>query len=37
MAGIGYWIGLALGADITTYAGGLYKRKEIPYYPDTAP
>lgn len=31
------WIGLALGADIATYASGVYKRKEVPYYPATAP
>ena len=31
------WIGLAIGADIATYMGGTYKRKSIPYYPETAP
>jgi hypothetical protein len=31
------WIGLAIGADIATYMGGTYKRKEVPYYPATAP
>jgi hypothetical protein len=31
------WIGLAIGADIATYMGGTYKRKEVPYYPSTAP
>ncbi len=31
------WIGLALAADIATYMGGVYKRKEVPYYPTTAP
>jgi hypothetical protein len=28
---------LAIGADIATYMGGTYKRKEVPYYPSTAP
>ena len=27
------WLGLALLADITSYAGGAYKRKDVPYYP----
>ncbi len=31
------WVGLALVADIATYTGGAYKRKTIPYYPETAP
>ena len=31
------WIGLALGADVLTYVGGTYKRKNVPYYPATAP
>jgi hypothetical protein len=31
------WIGLAVAADIATYMGGTYKRKEVPYYPSTAP
>jgi hypothetical protein len=31
------WIGLALVADIVTYTSGAYKRKSIPYYPETAP
>ncbi len=31
------WLGLALAADIATYTGGAYKRKEVPYYPATAP
>jgi hypothetical protein len=31
------WIGLAVAADIATYMGGTYKRKEVPYYPPTAP
>ena len=30
------WVGLALVADIAAYAGGAYKRKSIPYYPETA-
>ena len=29
------WIGMALLADIATYTSGVYKRKEIPYYPST--
>ena len=31
------WIGLALVGDIASYAGGAYKRKEVPYYPSSAP
>jgi hypothetical protein len=31
------WIGLAIAADIFTYTSGAYKRKSIPYYPETAP
>ena len=31
------WLGLGLAADIASYAGGAYKRKEVPYYPTTAP
>jgi hypothetical protein len=31
------WIGLAIAADIFTYTSGTYKRKSIPYYPETAP
>lgn len=31
------WVGLAVAADIFTYAGGGYKRKSIPYYPESAP
>ena len=31
------WIGLALAADIAAYSGGALKRKEIPYYPQSAP
>jgi hypothetical protein len=31
------WVGLGVGADIASYMGGQYKRKEIPYYPETAP
>ena len=31
------WIALALFADIASYAGGAYKRKDVPYYPSTAP
>ena len=31
------WLGLALAADIASYTSGAYKRKEIPYYPSTAP
>ena len=26
------WLGLALLADIASYTGGAYKRKEVPYY-----
>jgi len=26
------WLGLALLADITSYAGGAYKRRDVPYY-----
>jgi len=31
------WIGLSVAADIATYTSGAYKRKEVPYYPSTAP
>jgi hypothetical protein len=31
------WVGLALVFDIATYTSGAYKRKEIPYYPESAP
>lgn len=31
------WLGLALAFDIATYTSGAYKRKSIPYYPQTAP
>ena len=31
------WIGLAVACDIFTYTGGMYKRKSVPYYPETAP
>ncbi len=31
------WLGLALIADIATYSGGYYKRREVPYYPAYAP
>ena len=31
------WLGLALVADIATYTGGGYKRREVPGYPATAP
>jgi hypothetical protein len=31
------WLGMALVADIATYGGGAYKRKEVPYYPTSAP
>jgi hypothetical protein len=31
------WVGLALVGDIAAYSGSAYKRKEIPYYPTTAP
>jgi hypothetical protein len=31
------WVGLAVAADIATYTGHAYKRKEIPGYPSTAP
>jgi len=31
------WIGFAIAADIFTYTSGVYKRKAIPYYPETAP
>lgn len=26
------WLGLALVADIASYTGGAYKRKDVPYY-----
>jgi len=31
------WIGLAIGADIFSYVGGYHNRKQVPYYPQTAP
>lgn len=31
------WIILAVIADIAAYSGGAYKRKSIPYYPESAP
>lgn len=31
------WLGLGVASDVATYMGGTYKRKEIPYYPETAP
>ena len=30
------WVGLALVADIASYAGGIAKRKDVPYYPPEA-
>lgn len=31
------WIGLAVAADIFSYSSGVYKRKQVPGYPATAP
>ena len=31
------WLGLALAGDIAAYAGGVYKRKDVPGYPASAP
>ena len=31
------WIGLAIAVDIFSYSSGVYKRKSVPYYPETAP
>jgi hypothetical protein len=31
------WLGIAIALDIFTYTSGMYKRKAIPYYPETAP
>jgi hypothetical protein len=31
------WLALALVADIATYSSGAWKRKEVPFYPSTAP
>ena len=31
------WLGIAVALDIFTYTSGMYKRKAIPYYPETAP
>lgn len=31
------WLGLGLLADIASYAGGGWRRKDIPYYPESAP
>lgn len=31
------WVGLALIGDIATYTSGAYKRKSVPFYPESAP
>jgi hypothetical protein len=31
------WLGLGLLADISSYAGGAWRRKDVPYYPESAP
>jgi len=31
------WLGLGLVADIATYTSGAYKRKQVPFYPESAP
>jgi len=31
------WLGLGLLADISSYAGGAWRRKDMPYYPESAP
>jgi hypothetical protein len=31
------WVGLALVADIVTYTSGAYKRRAVPFYPESAP
>ena len=31
------WIGLGIAADIASYVGSYHNRKQVPYYPETAP
>lgn len=31
------WVGLAVAGDIVTYTSGAYKRKTVPFYPESAP
>jgi hypothetical protein len=31
------WVGLGLACDIASYVGGYHNRKQVPYYPETAP
>ena len=31
------WLGLGIMADVAGYIGGYHNRKQVPYYPETAP
>jgi hypothetical protein len=31
------WMGLAIACDVASYVGGYHNRKQVPYYPSTAP
>jgi len=31
------WLGLGIAADIMSYVGAYHNRKQVPYYPETAP
>lgn len=31
------WVGLAIACDVASYVGGYHNRKQVPYYPSTAP
>jgi hypothetical protein len=31
------WLGFGIAADIFSYVGSYHNRKQVPYYPETAP
>jgi hypothetical protein len=31
------WLGLGIAADVASYVGGYHNRRQVPYYPTTAP
>ena len=31
------WLGLGIAADVMSYVGAYHNRKQVPYYPETAP
>jgi hypothetical protein len=31
------WVGIALVCDIATYSSGAWKRRSVPFYPQSAP